>query len=95
MTYELQFHPQALKEWKKLPNDIRQQFKKVLVRRLEQPCVMSAKLSASLKDCYKIKLLKTGYRLVYSVNKKACFILVVSVGKRDKQFVYRLANNRL
>ena len=95
MTYELRFHVRALKEWKKIPNEIRAQFKKVLERRLEQPCVEKAKLSAPLQDCYKVKLLKSGYRLVYTVNKNACFILVVSVGKRNKALVYNLAKTRL
>ncbi len=68
MIYELYFHPLALKEWKKLSKELQEQFKKLLKRRLENPHVTSAKLSGQLKDCYKIKLHQTGYRLVYQVN---------------------------
>ncbi len=68
MTYELHFHPLALKEWKKLPKDIQAQFKKVLHRRLEMPHVPNARLSTTLHNCYKIKLRQAGFRLVYSVE---------------------------
>ena len=65
MSYELHFHPLALKEWKKLSQELQEQFKKQLKPRLENPHVISAKLSGQLKDCYKIKLHQAGYRLVY------------------------------
>ena len=37
MTYELEFLPSALKEWKKLGANIKSQFKKKLKERLENP----------------------------------------------------------
>ena len=58
MIYELHFHPLALKEWKKLSKELQEQFKKLLKRRLENPHIISAKLSGQLKDCYKIKFSK-------------------------------------
>lgn len=94
MTYELHFHPLALKEWKKLSKELQQQFKKLLKRRLENPHVISAKLSGQLKDCYKIKLNQAGYRLVYQVNDDQLMILVIAVGKRNKNNVYAVAENR-
>ncbi|STX39858.1 toxin of the RelE-RelB toxin-antitoxin system; Qin prophage [Legionella feeleii] len=68
MIYELHFHPLALKEWKKLGRNLQEAFKKVLKRRLESPHVISACLRGNLKNCYKIKLRQSGYRLVYQVN---------------------------
>ena len=65
MIYELHFHPLALKEWKKLSRELQEQFKKQLKRRLENPYVISAKLSGQLKDCYKIKLHQAGYPLCH------------------------------
>jgi mRNA interferase RelE/StbE len=49
--------------------------------------VPSAKLRDS-KDRYKIKLRGVGYRLVYEVNDIAVVVLVVAVGKDDKNDVY-------
>ncbi|WP_238584326.1 type II toxin-antitoxin system RelE family toxin [Legionella gratiana] len=47
---------------------LQEQFKKVLKQRLENPHVASANLRGNLKECYKIKLRQSGYRLVYHVN---------------------------
>lgn len=63
MNYSLQFHELALKEWKKLDSSIREQFKKKLAERLQQPRTPSSALSG-MRDCYKIKLRSIGYRLV-------------------------------
>lgn len=94
MTYELHFHPLALKEWKKLDKELQNQFKKILKRRLEEPHIFAAKLSGDLKDCYKIKLRQSGYRLVYQVNDHAMKVLVVTVGKRENNHVYDSASER-
>lgn len=95
MTYKLYFHPAALKEWKKLSPDICNQFKKILERRLENPHVPNAALSGKLKNCYKIKLRQSGYRLVYKVDDQKIVLLIVAVGKRDKSIVYSTADQRI
>ena len=94
MTYKLDFYEQAYREWKKLDKNIREQFKQKLVERLKSPRVPSAKLRDS-KDRYKIKLKGLGYRLVYEVNDNTIVVLVVAVGKRDKNEVYLRAALRL
>ncbi|MDO9105721.1 MAG: type II toxin-antitoxin system RelE/ParE family toxin [Methylovulum sp.] len=89
--YSLEFHPLALKEWQKLDNTIREQFKDKLTERLQNPCVPSAKIG---KNRYKIKLRNAGYRLVYEVRDNELIIVVVAVGKREQNTAYRLADNR-
>jgi mRNA interferase RelE/StbE len=54
MTYELEFDPRALKEWSKLGDTVKNQFKKKLAG-CWQIRVESARLHG-LPDCYKIKL---------------------------------------
>lgn len=93
MSYELNFHPDALKEWCKLDNPIREQFKKKLAERLDNPHVASAKLSEQ-KNRYKIKLRNVGYRLVYEVRDNELIVVVVAVGKRERNSVYNTAENR-
>lgn len=90
MTYELAFKPSALAEWRALDATVREQFKKVLLRRLEMPHVPAARLHG-LPDCYKIKLRKLGYRLVYQVEDQALCVTVVAVGKRERDAVYLMA----
>lgn len=94
MSYELYFHPLALKEWKKLSKSIQEQFKKILKRRLEEPYVISARLSGQLKNCYKIKLRQSGYRLVYYVDNAKVTVTVIAVGKRNKNEIYDISETR-
>jgi mRNA interferase RelE/StbE len=94
MTYKLKFHKSALKEWKKLGSPIRDQFKKKLVERLENPRIESAKLSGT-KDTYKIKLRNLGYRLAYHVNDGEVIVTVLSVGKRNRNDIYKKLFERL
>jgi len=94
MTYELEFDPRALKEWKKLGENVKDQFKKRLAVVLKNPRIESARLH-DLPDCYKIKLKASGYRLVYQVRDKVITVFVVAVGKREKSAVYHDANQRL
>lgn len=94
MTYKLRFHEMALAEWNKLDNSIREPLKKKLAERLDNPRVPAATL-AGMPDCYKIKLLRIGYRLVYRVDNEVVFVTVIAVGKRDKLKVYDAAQSRL
>ncbi len=93
MSYELSFHPDALLEWRKLDETVREQFKKKLAERLQHPRVPSAKLTGH-KDRYKIKLRSVGFRLVYEVRDTVLLVIVVAVGKRERNAVYRVAAKR-
>lgn len=93
MTFELGFVNAALKEWHKLDSNTREQFKKKLSERCENPRVPSAKLSGS-KDRYKIKLRGAGYRLVYEVREAEILVVVIAIGKRGRGEVYRIADPR-
>ncbi|KTC65689.1 toxin of the RelE-RelB toxin-antitoxin system; Qin prophage (plasmid) [Legionella adelaidensis] len=95
MTYKLSFHPKALEEWNNLDNRIKKRFKKKLAERLDNPHVPKSKLHGDLSHCYKIKLLKDGYRLVYQVNENSVTVMVVAVGQRDKSKAYEAAIKRL
>ncbi|UGQ46728.1 type II toxin-antitoxin system RelE family toxin [Massilia endophytica] len=95
MSYELEFTKSALKEWRDLDPGIREQFKKQLHKRLENPHVPSARLHGSgMGDLYKVKLRDAGYRLVYEVLDQRIVVLVLAVAKRDKGLAYHLAERR-
>lgn len=94
MSYSLEFIVLAKKEWDSLDNSISEQFKKKLIERLKEPRVESARLSG-MDDCYKIKLRSVGYRLVYQVQDEEVTVLVVSVGKRERNAVYKQAIKRI
>ena len=50
--------------------------------------------STVFENHYKIKLRASGYRLVYEIIEDEIVVLVVAVGKRDKNLVYRKASKR-
>jgi mRNA interferase RelE/StbE len=93
MTYELVFHPTAMTEWKKLDGSLRNQFKKKLEECLQNPHIPAARLSGQ-KARYKIRLRDAGYRLVYEVHDNALLIMVISVGKRERNEAYKAAAQR-
>lgn len=93
MSYSLAFLPSALKEWRKLDAPIREQFKKKLAERLENPHVPGDRLRGHSIH-YKIKLRASGYRLVYEVEDEILRVLVIAVGRRDKGKVYRSKKKR-
>ncbi len=93
MSYELAFLEEALKEWQKLDASVREQFKTKLAERLRNPRVPASRLSGH-PDRYKIKLRSAGFRLVYEVRDKLLIVLVVAVGKRERNAVYKTAAKR-
>lgn len=93
MSYSLKFKQEALKEWGKLDSSVRAQFKKKLAERLHNPRVPAAKLSGQ-KDRFKIKLRNVGYRLVYEVRDTELVVVVVAIGKRERNAVYKAAAKR-
>ena len=84
MSYELEFEEEAKKEWDKLDNTVRTQFKKKLTSILEEPHIPASALY-SMPQCYKIKLRSIGYRLVYQVDDNKVVVTVITVGRRDSK----------
>ena len=94
MTYKLNFKKSAYKEWNKLGATLREQFKKKLLERLDNPHVPASKLSGA-DNLYKIKLQQSGYRLVYKVEDDVIIVTVLAVGKRERSDVYKKAMHRI
>jgi len=93
-VYRLKFLPSALREWKKLQISIKEQLRRKLRERLENPRTPANELHG-FSDVYKIKLRSSGYRLVYEVNDSEVTVLVIAVGKREKGKVYSKFISRL
>ena len=93
MSYSLKFKKAALKEWRKLDGNLRTQFKKKLEKRLQNPYVPSSRLSGT-DNRFKIKLRNASYRLVYEVRESEIVVIVIAVGKREGDAVYKTAVTR-
>ena len=93
--YELGFLESALKEWNSLDNSIRREFEKKLIERLQNPSIPSSALTGSLRNCYKIKSQRLGYRLTYLVEESSKILIVLAIGKRERSAVYETTAMRL
>lgn len=93
VSYSLAFKEEALKEWGKLDSNVREQFKKKLAERLLNPRIPASKLSGH-DDRFKIKLKSVGYRLVYEVRDNELIVVIVAIGKRERNAVYKAAARR-
>ena len=94
MSYNLGFDRRALKEWNKLGDTVRRQFKKKLMGVLQEPHVEANRLQG-FANCYKIKLKASGYRLIYQVVDREVLVWVVAIGKRERGDAYQKAKGRL
>ena len=90
-VYQLAFMPEALEEWHRLDNSIKEILRKALKKRLIQPHMPGSELYGDLRACYKIKLRKQGYRLVYTVEDDRLVVLVLAIDKREDMAAYQSA----
>lgn len=93
--YRLMFLPEALAEYRAWDGSVRATVKKLLDKRLNEPHVPGGALHGDLSNCYKIKLLKQGIRLVYQVEDGQLVVLVLAVDKREDSLAYKSAMARL
>lgn len=84
---------EALREWQKLTKGIREQFKNKPAERLIEPRIPASKLRGS-RGPDKIKLRAAGLRLVNEARADEVLVLVVAVGKRERNAVFRQADQR-
>lgn len=92
-SYEIEFTPSALKEWRRLDATVQDQFRKKLKAIAENPHIASARLSGG-RHRYRIKLRKLGYRLGYQVFDDRLVVIVVGIGRRDKGEIYETLERR-
>ena len=93
--YSLAFVNDALKEWHALDGAVKERLRKLLRERLDQPRTPGAELGGELRGCYKIKLRRQGYRLVYRVVDDVLQVLVPAVDQREGSVVYASAAKRV
>ena len=93
--YRLKFLPEALDEWNALDGSIKELLRKLLKKRLNEPHMPGSQLHGDLSGCYKIKLRKHGFRLVYNVEDDVMFVLVLAIDKREDMAAYHSALERL
>lgn len=93
--YRIMLTRESLKEWNKLDHSIKVLFERKLKNIIHNPVIPKNKLHGNLSSCYKLKLNRIGYRLIYEVREKTVVLVVWAINKRDKSKAYKSASSRL
>lgn len=93
--YRVLLTKESLKEWNKIDHSIQRLFKRKLSSVVIDPVIVNNRLRGKLSNCYKIKLKRAGYRLVYEVRSQTIVLIVWAVDKRDDDKAYDSAISRL
>ncbi|MDE2409828.1 MAG: hypothetical protein KGL72_05925 [Actinomycetales bacterium] len=91
MAYKIVFRKRVLRDIKKLDPHVQHQVLLAVKERALEPFVDGSRLSGDLFGTHKIKLLRLGIRVIYVVENDAVKMIVLTVGKRSGDEVYRIA----
>jgi mRNA interferase RelE/StbE len=99
-VWKLEFTAEAEKEHRKLPKAIRIQVDKSLHKVLQNPLPQSEggygkPLGGNLAGCLKIKLKKSGIRIVYKLVRVDDVMKIIVVAARADNEVYEIAEKRV
>lgn len=94
-VYRVLLTKESLKEWNKINYSIQKLFQRKLSSIVLNPIIVNNRLHGRLSHCYKIKLKRAGYRLVYEIRCQTIVLIVWAVDKRDDEKVYDSAISRL
>lgn len=89
-TYKVVLRPRAQKVFDRLGTTDQRQLAAKLKQRTVNPRVL-ADAVREIPDGYKIKLRSSGIRLIYQVRDRQLVILVLAIGKRERQEAYKEA----
>lgn len=79
----------AAKQVSRLTKSDRERVEKAIEARAQNPDVPSARLHGDWVGHYKIKLQSIGLRVIYRIDHKVVTVIVVAVGQRANDDIYR------
>ena len=89
-VFTVKFRPRAAKAFDRLDFALKQQ----LTRKLDQRCLhpeVAADRVREIPNGYKVKLRSSGVRAIYLVRNSELVILIVAIGRREREESYREA----
>jgi mRNA interferase RelE/StbE len=86
--YSVVFRPHAAKSFKKLDTADQRQIARKLHERSANPNVPGDRVR-EIPNAYKIKLRSSGIRLIYQTRENELVILVLAIGKREREEAYK------
>lgn len=98
MAYKVEFLPEAAREFDALDGSLKKIAAKQLDKLAERPELgepLGRRMGIDLTGYRKIYFGKKNYRIVYEVRKQRLVILVIGIGKREREEIYREVSDRL
>lgn len=100
MSWSLSFHDKAIDEFSALDHSQQMEVAKAIDKVMENPLPMQEggygkPLGGKLAGCCKIKLKKSGIRVVYKIERLENEMRVIVIGLRHNSDVYKLAESRV
>lgn len=98
MAYKVEFLPEAAREFDALDGSLKKIAAKQLDKLAERPELgepLGRRMGIDLTGYRKIYFGKKSYRIVYEVRKQRLVILVIGIGKREREEIYREVSDRL
>jgi len=93
MNYKVIFIEDVYKDLQKLDKSLQIEILKV-IKKLEENPYLGKPLKGNLKNFYKIYVFRKKYRIVYTLEENNLIILIVGIGKRDKEKIYKIVEKR-
>src|SRR5258708_25015455 len=87
-TYDVAFRPRAAKSFRNLGTVEQRQISKKLKERCLNPHVPADRVR-EIPNGYRLKLRSAGIRLIYLVRDGELVILVLSIGRREREKAYK------
>ena len=98
MAFEVEFLPEAAREFNALDGSLRKVAAKQIEKLTERPDLgepLGKRMGIDLTGYRKIYFGKKAYRIVYEIQRQKLVILIIGIGKREREEIYREVARRL
>jgi len=98
MAYKVEFLPEAGQEFEALDGSLKKLAAKQIDKLAERPELgepLGKRLGSDLTGYRKIYFGKKGYRIVYEIQHQKLIILIIGIGKREREEIYKEVAQRL
>ena len=84
MTYRIEWKPSALREFKKLPRDIRDSVRRHVEGLAEEPRPAGCRKLARFDNAYRVRI--GAYRLIYEVHDVRILVYILRIRPRSESY---------
>jgi mRNA interferase RelE/StbE len=98
MAYKVEFLPEAAREFEALDGSLKKIAAKQIDKLAERPELgepLGTRMGINLTGYRKMYFGKKGYRIVYEIQRQKLVILIIGIGKREREEIYRDVARRL